>query len=636
MKNQLNLLLFLFLYSLINAQSIDLNVSLISDSLKTDAHSVIRYEKVDVEVLSQSKMVLRFKTAITVMNKYGDDDAVIDIPFDEFNKLQKVYGKILNANGVLVEKIKKSDFEDISSYDGISLYSDDRSLYYEYDPVSYPYTIEYEYESVSSNTAFLPSWYPIHKYHLSTEHSSYSIRYPKDIEINAKDFNHKGHSILNQSGEGHIFYSVSNLKAYDYEPLSPLINEIVPQTRFAANKFSLADEEGQANNWKEFGLWMNERLLNGRDQLPVRAVSEVKSLVKGTEDPLKKAEIVYDYMQDRTRYISVQIGIGGWKPMKASEVDRLKYGDCKALTNYTKALLKAVDVPSYYTVLYADDKKHIDRDLAMIQGNHAILMVPSKKDTIWLECTNQKAPFGHIGSFTDDRDVLILTEEGGKIVRTKKYKDTDNTQFISGELSIKNNGDIDASLQIKSEGIQYDDHYGIAYLDPDEQKKYYKSFFDEINNVSLGSIEVENLSSEAKFIERIDFSAENYSVNSGNKMLVRLNIVNTTSGIPKRIRNRKLPLEIKYGYVHTDEVTINLPSNYAIEAMGEPRSLETKFGNYSIEIEKLDDKKLLYKRSLHIKQGSYLASDYDAYRKFRKKIHQLDNLKIVLTKIQQL
>nr|WP_262902532.1 DUF3857 domain-containing transglutaminase family protein [Lutimonas saemankumensis] len=581
-------------------------------------------------------MILHFKTAITVMNKYGDNDAVIDIPFDDFNKLQKVSAKILTADGTLLEKVKKSDFEDISSYDGISLYSDDRSLYYEYDPVSYPYTIEYEYVSVTSNTAFLPSWYPIHKHHLSSQYSSYSLRYPKDININVKDFNHQGHRIQNQSSEGHLFYSISNLKAYDYEPLSPLINEIVPHTRFASNKFNLAGENGEASNWKEFGFWMNERLLKGRDLLPENAVSEVKALVKGIKDPVKKAEIVYDYMQGRTRYISVQIGIGGWKPMKASEVDRLKYGDCKALTNYTMALLKAVDVPSYYTVLYADDKRHIDRDLAMIQGNHAILMVPGAKDTIWLECTNQKAPFGHIGSFTDDRDVLIVTEEGGKIVRTKKYKDSDNTQFISGELSIQNNGNIKASLKIKSEGIQYDDHYGIAYLDPDDQKKYYKSFFDEINNVSLGSIEVENLSSEAKFIERIDFTAENYSVNSGNKMLVRLNIVNTSSSVPKRIRNRKLPLEIKYGYVDTDEVTINLPSNYIIEAMGNPQSLETKFGNYSIQIERINDNALLYKRSLHIKQGTYPASDYEAYRKFRKKIHQLDHLKIALTKNQQL
>ena len=55
-------------------------------------------------------------------------------------------------------------------------------------------------------------------------------------------------------------------------------------------------------------------------------------------DPIEKAKIVYKYMQEKTRYISVQVGIGGFKPMLAKDVDRLGYGDCKALSNYTKAL----------------------------------------------------------------------------------------------------------------------------------------------------------------------------------------------------------------------------------------------------------------------------------------------------------
>jgi heterodisulfide reductase subunit A-like polyferredoxin len=30
----------------------------------------------------------------------------------------------------------------------------------------------------------------------------------------------------------------------------------------------------------------------------------------------------------KSRYVSIQVGIG-WKPMDASDVDRLGYGDCK-------------------------------------------------------------------------------------------------------------------------------------------------------------------------------------------------------------------------------------------------------------------------------------------------------------------
>jgi hypothetical protein len=42
--------------------------------------------------------------------------------------------------------------------------------------------------------------------------------------------------------------------------------------------------------------------------------------------------------------------------MLATDVDRLGYGDCKALTNYT---LAAVDVASYNVVLYGDSTKKV-------------------------------------------------------------------------------------------------------------------------------------------------------------------------------------------------------------------------------------------------------------------------------------
>lgn len=631
-KTQLSNLILLFFCSILNSQDLDLSILTIPDSMRADANSVIRYEETSIEIQSQTKMVLNFRTAITVLNKYGDDDGLIYLNYDDHDKIKHVSASILGPMGNVIKKIKRGDFEDISAVDNASLYSDNRALYYEYEPVSYPYTIVYEFESSSSNTAFIPTWYPIYRFHKSAILSKYSIQYPESIKIKTKEFNLTGFTVQNDSQEGHISYTIQNVQAYDYEPLSPILIKFIPHVKFAANKFSLAGEAGEANNWKEFGNWMNERLLSGKDDLSEATKAEVKQLVKNVEDPIERAEIVYDFMQDRTRYISVQIGIGGWKPMNASEVERLKYGDCKALTNYTKALLKAADVPSYYTILYADEKRNIDRDLASIQGNHAILMVPSKKDTVWLECTNQKAPFGYIGSFTDDREVLIVTEDGGKIVRTKKYLDRENTQFISGDLSILNDGKITASLHIVSEGKQYDDHYGIASMNEVKREAYYKSFFDEINNVNIEKIGVDNQIEAATFIEDIDFSAENYSVNSGDKMLVRLNIVNTSQSVPKRVRNRKLPLEIKYGFLDTDNVTIHLPSNYAVEAMAEPQILESKFGTYQIEIQKIDDTKLLYKRTLLIKEGTYSVADYNAYRKFRKKINQLDNSKIVLSK----
>ena len=161
-------------------------------------------------------------------------------------------------------------------------------------------------------------------------------------------------------------------------------------------------------------------------------------------------------MQKKSRYVNIAVGIGGWKPMLASDVDRLGYGDCKALSNYTRALLEVVDVPSYNTILYGNRyKSDIQSDFVSMQGNHMILAIPHGNHYTWLECTSQDDPFGYQGTFTDDRNVLIIKPEGGEIVRTKIYEDVGNTQKDKGSYTIDENGHFSASVIISSEGSQY-------------------------------------------------------------------------------------------------------------------------------------------------------------------------------------
>ena len=121
---------------------------------------------------------------------------------------------------------------------------------------------------------------------------------------------------------------------------------------------------------------MDDKLLSGTQELPEEVKTEITELTKDASSPIEKAKIVYNYMQNKTRYISIQVGIGGWKPMLAEDVDRLGYGDCKGLSNYTKALLDYVGVTSYYTVVYGgSDIRDIDSDFSSLQGNHAILSI---------------------------------------------------------------------------------------------------------------------------------------------------------------------------------------------------------------------------------------------------------------------
>ncbi|MDH3322643.1 MAG: DUF3857 domain-containing protein [Flavobacteriaceae bacterium] len=634
----LSLILTFLISSQLLSQNLDYSILTIPDSLKTNANAVIRYENTSIDILSQSRMNVKKEMVVTVLNKFGNGDGYINLYYNNHKKIKSVGARIYNAFGMEIKKIRQSDFKDVSAVGGSTLYSDSRVLYYEHIPVNYPYTIKYEYETSTSNTAFIPDWLPIKHFYASTEKSVFTINYPGDIDIRLKEQNLGAYEIENNSVDNNISYTLKNAKAIENEDLSPSFYLYGPHVKFANNKFQLGGVPGAASNWNEFGKWWYDELLVGRNNISVATKNEILNLVKNVDDTNERIRRVYKYMQEKTRYINVSIGIGGWEPMLASEVDKLGYGDCKALTNYTHALLETIDIPSYYTKIYAGEGERniMDKDLASQQSNHVILMVPTKKDTIWLECTSQKVPFGYLGKFTDDRDALAVTPEGGKVVHTKSYADNDSKQVITGEYTLMQNGDISAKANIVSSGVQYDNHYGIADLDTKEKDSYYKEFFDNVNNMQIEGIEIKNNDLETTFTERIEFTASNYAVNSGDRMLLRLNAFNVNQNVPKRYRNRKLALEIQYGFLDIDEVIINLPQNYQIDAMATDKDVVSEFGTYAIKIEKINEHQLKYHRELLVKQGLYTVEDYEKYRAFRKKINQLDNSKIVLIKNQTL
>ncbi len=166
-------------------------------------------------------------------------------------------------------------------------------------------------------------------------------------------------------------------------------------------------------------------------------------------------------------------------------------------------------------------------------------------------------------------------------------------------------------------------------------KNYYKSnYWSHINNLTINNYSFNNNKDSIIFNEKVNIKAKDYAIFSGDRMLFTINAFNRYTSIPKRYRNRKLPLEISRGFLDFDNYNITLPSNYTIEAIAEDVKLENEFGNYQISIKKISDDKLQYSRTLFIKNGTYTSQHYKKYRNFRKQISKYDKTKIVLIKKQ--
>ena len=627
--------LFLIFTSLSVFSQDNLYASLtIPDNLKQHANAVVRLNEVNISLESSSEMAIFVKRIITVLNKEGNDNVNAYVHYDNNVKVKSLLVLAFDAFGNEIKKVKKNDFKDVSAVDGGTLYSDSRVKYLEYTPIKYPYTIELTYETVSGNTAFIPSFTPVNAYFLSVENSTYIINYPETITIRKKEKNFDATNLKKEESQGKLSYKANNLEAIKPEDHSPSLTDFTSKVLFASKQFTLEGVNSEVEDWIDFGKWMYHDLIKDTYDLPISTISMIKDLVRDEVNNVDKAKKIYEYVQNKTRYISVQVGIGGWKPYNASQVDKLGYGDCKALANYTMSLLKAADVKSNYTVVYAgSSQKNIEENFTSIQGNHVILNIPTENEgNIWLECTSQKLPFGFIGDFTDDRDVLVITPEGGKIVHTKKYKTEDNTQIIKGTYSVSNIGDIDVSLNVVSKGIQYDDKYWLESETERDLDKHYKKRWKYINNITIDKMAIDNDKNNIEFKETLNFKATNYPKIVANRMLLTVNALNRNTYVPDRYRDRKLPLKIKRGFKDVDEVEIKLPSDYKVESLPQKKTIENKFGTYTSELIVKDESTLIYKREFVVKDGEFPKEDYNDFRNFYKEVAKQDNSKIALIK----
>jgi len=604
----------------------------VDEQLTHKSDAILRYEEKSFIVESKSKGTLKVRKAITILNHYGDRFAPLFIYYDPQRKVKNIDYVVYDENGKEIKKAKNSEIEDNSAHSAGSLYDDYRLKFYEYNSSKYPYTVEYSYEIEFKGLFYYPSWSPVSGRNLAVEESNFSVTVPKDLGVRYKAVNFEGETkVSSANNEKTYSWQLTNYYAQEKEPLSPEFAEILPSIHLAPNDFEYEGYAGNMESWKSFGQWIN-KLNKGRDDLPLATQAEVRALVQGIEDEKEKIKKVYEYMQSKTRYVSIQLGIGGYQPFPASVVDEMGYGDCKALTNYTQSLLKAIGIESYYTLIRAgEDATPIFTDFPSTQFNHAILCVPVAQDTIWLECTDQNNPFGYLGYFTSDRDVLIVDKEGGKIAHTTSYSQEENQQSRKVVITLNEEGHGDAQIRTVYQGLQYAHISPILRYPQNEQEKiiYQKT---SIPNFTLLSHHYEVKERDNPTIEeRLEVKLEKYAQLSSKRFFFTPNLLNQMDGTPPQLKERKNEVVVETAFIDTDSITFLIPESMHPEYIPESTHIKNEFGEYSLSFEQ-EQGKIVFVRKFKTQKGHFPAEAYDELVKFYERIAQKDAQKIVLRK----
>ncbi|MET3538052.1 DUF3857 domain-containing protein [Chryseobacterium limigenitum] len=607
--------------------------SAIPENLKKNADVVVRKDFTTIQISKIDDIKYQYNRVTTVLSKDGDEKAVVYIPYEKGDQISDVKVIIYDESGKKIKSYSKSDFSDYANNSQGVFYSDDRFLSLAYTPVQYPYTIEYSYQISDENTIFIPDFVPFSSTNTSVEEKQFKIINKSGIDLRTKIYPSKYNyaSVIDSSNGTEKVYTYKNTPAIDEINLLPQPEKILPKVSFSLAKFNLEGKQGNLTTWSDFGSWYYNSILQPVSVSTPTIKSEVASLnLQGsTEEKVKK---LYQYMQAKTRYIFVALGIGGWQPMLPDEVDKKGYGDCKGLTNYMKTLLDEAGIPSYYSVINSSASDiSFDPDFPKMGGNHAILMVPTEKGNIWLENTSQQVAFNHLNYNTTDRNVLSIKKDGIELINTPASSAEKNREKQILKVKLNEDNSLTGVGEFVYTGSQYDFTLPFSNLSSKEKNEAIKKRLDVLNFEKVEMKNFVNDRDNAVATYNLDFKANNYSKNAGSSVIFRAVPIFTNS-IYKTEENRELPFEIGQSFEDEFEINFSIPNSFKIDEVPNDVNLNSEFGTYKLSFVK-NGTELKVSRKIRVNKGIFPKEKYNDYINFRKKTISNDNSKILITKI---
>jgi hypothetical protein len=630
MKNCLSIIAAFCITCGLQAQVSMFDLPMVPEAVKKDANVITRAEDIVFEVSDLDKATLKVHKIVTIQNEKGRSELSFWEQTSKMMSLTDASIAVYDLFGRQLYKYKKKDMRTFAIGEG--LIDDGFATGITVSAPSYPCTVEVEYEMKFKTTL----WFP--PYFISTPgrgvmKSSYTVKVPKDMDLRYKEKNIKLAPQITEEGAYRLYkWSVTNMPPIEDEAGAADNGSRYPSILLAPNHFSFYGNPGELTSWKTFGAWIG-KLYQGLDELPEDRKAFFRDLVKNAATEREKVKLIYDYLQKNFRYVSIQLGVGGLKPFPADFTDRKKFGDCKGLSNYMRAALKAVNIKSYVAIINNGyNSEPVDKDFpSNISFNHAILCVPQPKDSIWLECTSQTTEFAVLTTNTENRNALLVTDEGGALVSTPVSQAGDNQFVLTTTVKLAEDGSGETTTVFNPTGVykEYLDQMLKERKDDQKEGFVYNLGFKQPDDFDYAKKDSTGLYTTVlnMAIEKVpEFTA-------GNKMFLAPRLYKFCKTQLTKYENRKLDYYFHHPYIHTDTTIFKLPANASVEALPKPKELSCAYATYATKYWYNETEKAVYSTaSLVLKQNRIPAAGYAEIKKLFDEVLTDANQRIVVKK----
>jgi hypothetical protein len=339
--------------------------------------------------------------------------------------------------------------------------------------------------------------------------------------------------------------------------------------------------------------------------------------------------MIYSYLQQNFRYVSIQLGIGGYKPFSASFTDEKKYGDCKALSNFMKAALKSVGIRSHVAVINSQyNMEPVDPEFPSNDFNHMILCVPRDRDSIWLECTSNSAAFGELGSSTENRNALLVTEKGGVLVPTPRSRAEANQYDSYTEIKMDQDLSALTDTRINTRGYFYELLNYMIKEKKDDQKYMILKYlgFKQPDDFIL----VAEPGNKFKYSLRMALR-KLPEFNAGTKYFINPRVNKLWSDKLPASEDRMQDFYFQNPFQVRDTTVMFLPKGFTVDVLPKEKSLKCNYGTYHFSSWHNQEQNAVYTATtLVLENYKVPARDYKQVKNFFDEVIKDDTQRLVI------
>ncbi|MFC1699974.1 DUF3857 domain-containing transglutaminase family protein [Candidatus Omnitrophota bacterium] len=485
-------------------------------------------------------------------------------------KVKKIKGYTIKADG---KKIPCKRIHEQASGGAFSTYSG--SVYKIMSMVGLEPGCEIDYETqidVKDNSV-LKNFH--HEFVFSStvpvKQNTYIVKCPEKVKLNI--YSH------GNAPEPQISYDKStHKKVYRWELKdTPAIKweEFIPPFRDVSTWVGVTT----LTSWDAVASWW-WNLIKDKIKISPKLKKITKELIKDNTVQEDKANIIFNYVQNKIGYLGIEIGSATYVPFSSTDVLKDMRGDCKGKVMLLLAMLKVAGIEAYPVLISPRSNAIFPDFVCTTSPNHVIAVAIIDDAKYWLDPTQDTIKFGKLHTIFQGSPAIIVRKDKSELVVTPIDSDGDNYIFVETSSEIDEEGSMKGEIVISADGWN-------AVLIRSIMKAFEKEYEEKVLTNFLN-----NFIARAKlvkynfdYLEELDkpikvnfeFLVDRWAQKTNDYMIL---------SIPEPVEDdnsfmsseRTYPVHFGYTSRFIQKHTIKLPEKYIMEAVPKDYTFENKIG----------------------------------------------------------